>query len=273
MLQDIELMIESVLPRRRSKLVARRYSQGRVFIAGDAAHMMSPNGGYGMNTGIGDACDLAWKLAARLDGWGGAGLLDRYDIERRPVGVRNVNAAAGNFSKPRAKLDFSGILADTPAGEAKRREVAAVLDEGIKRQWEVHGVSLGYRYEGSPICVPDGMPPTPDDMSGYVPTARPGNRAPHAWLADGRSIFDLCGKGFRLLDFGAPAGAREPLMSAAKAKGVPIGILKIDDSPIARLYERKLVLVRPDGHSAWRGDAAPGDAASVIDTIRGAARA
>ena len=268
---DIDFTIESVLPWRRSKLVAKSYSLGRVFIAGDAAHMMSPNGGYGMNTGIGDAGDLAWKLAARLNGWGGAGLLDSYDVERRPVGVRNVSAAAGNFSRLRAKLDYSGILEDTPRGEAKRREVAATLDEGIKRQWEVHGVSLGYRYENSPICVPDGTPPTPDDMSDYVPTARPGHRVPHAWLADGRSILDLYGKGFRLLDFGAAARASDPLVAAANAKGVPIEVSKIDDPAIAKLYERKLVLVRPDGNSAWRGDAAPADSASVMDTVRGAA--
>ena len=124
--------------------------------------------------------------------------------------------------------------------------------------------------ENSPICVPDGTQPTPDDISDYVPAARPGHRAPHAWLADGRSILDLFGRGFRLLDFGAAAGASDPLVAAANAKGVPIAVSRIDDPAIAKLYERKLVLVRPDGHSAWRGDAAPADPASVIDTVRGA---
>lgn len=256
--------------RRRSAL-AGRYGRGRVWLAGDAVHQLSPTGGMGMNTGIADAVDIGWKLAAVLDGWGGAKLLDSYDAERRPVGARAVRMAtwfyknSENFPKGSAVLEQDG-----EAAEQTRREVGQELLRVIGPEFRTVGLQIGYRYEDSPICVPDGTPAPPDDPAEYTPSTRPGSRAPHAWLADGRSIIDLYGCGFTLLRFpGAPTS--EPIERAAKTRGVPLTTIDVSQPDAARLYERRLVLVRPDGHVAWRADAPPADPAAMIDTVRGAA--
>jgi 2-polyprenyl-6-methoxyphenol hydroxylase-like FAD-dependent oxidoreductase len=265
---DIPFQIDSVLPWRRGRLVAGRYSQEHVFLAGDAAHVMSPTGAFGMNTGIGDAADLGWKLEGALRGWAGEGLLDSYDAERRPVGWRNVNAAADNFARLMSGLDYSGVMDEAPRGDAARREIGRQLDEATRPEWEVLGVNLGYRYEGSPVCIPDGTPPTPDEPTEYIPTSRPGHRAPHAWLADGRSTLDLFGRGFVLLRFGNADPA--PLVDAARRRDVPLTTTHIHDPAIAALYERAYVLVRPDGHVAWRGNELPRTPLAILDRVRGA---
>jgi hypothetical protein len=264
---DIPFEIDSVLPWRRGRLVAERYSRGRAFIAGDAAHVMSPTGAFGMNTGIGDAADLGWKLEAVLRGWAPAGLLDSYDAERRPVGLRNVNAAADNFARLMSSLDYSGVMEQGARGDAIRKEVGRQLDEATRQEWEVLGVILGYRYEGSPICVADGTPATPDHPMEYIPTSRPGHRAPHGWLADGRSTLDLFGRGFVLLHFGDSDPA--PLMDAARRRDVPLTVTHIQDPAIAARYERAYVLVRPDGHVAWRGNKLPEAPLAILDRVRG----
>jgi hypothetical protein len=120
------------------------------------------------------------------------------------------------------------------------------------------------------VIVPDGTPRPADEVSSYTPTARPGSRAPHAWLADGKSILDLYGGGFVLLRFGADAPAAEELVAAARRAGLPLQVVEIDDAAAAKLYERRLVLVRPDGQVAWRADDAPADAATLVDIVRGA---
>ncbi len=268
---DIPFEIDSVMPWRRSRLLANSYGKGRVFIAGDAAHVMAPNGGYGMNTGITDIDNLGWKLEATLGGWAGAKLLASYDAERRPVGQRMVDSAAGNFALKKKPIDSEGVLDATPEGDAKRIEVGEKLKASIKRHYETLGADMGHRYEGSPVIVPDGTPQTPDDQAVYVPTARPGHRSPHGWLADGRSTLDLFGRGFALLQFGSEAKGADAILAAAKSRGVPVTLTRLDDSALGALYERKLALVRPDGHVAWRGDAAPADAGGLIDTVRGAA--
>ncbi len=140
----------------------------------------------------------------------------------------------------------------------------------MRREWFTLGIHLGYRYEGSPICWPDGTPPPPDDAKTYVPTARPGHRAPHAWLADGRSTLDLFGRGFALLGFGTDAAEAAPLLAAARQRGVPMTFHRIMEPQTAVIYQRKLVLVRPDGHVAWRDDSLPQDVAALIDVVRGA---
>ena len=262
--------ILDIQPWRRSRLVAQRYSEGRVFLAGDSAHTMSPTGGFGFNTGLGDAVDLAWKLEAVLRGWAGPGLLASYDAERRPVGVRNVGAAADNYFKLVSATNCEAILDESAEGEAVRKRVGAYMGEATKMEWENMGVTLGYRYEGSPIVVPDGTPEPADERTTYVQTARPGHRAPHAWLPDGRSTLDLFGKGFVLLRFpGAPDAT--PMARAAAERSVPLTVVDIASPEIAKLYERKLVLVRPDGHSAWRSDGLPDDPLALIDVARGAA--
>ena len=268
--RDFDYEILSVLPWVRRELVAERYRSGRVFIAGDAAHVMSPTGGFGMNTGIGDIVDLSWKLAAIFESWGGDGLLDSYEIERRPVGARNVAEASRNLARMMSIGRNEGLLDDSEEGARVRACVGAAVSEAMRNEWFTLGVHLGYRYEGSPVVWPDGTSPPPDEPRTYIPTARPGHRAPHAWLADGRSTLDLFGRGFSLLAFGADVRAAEPLLRAAKQRGVPVSCVRIDEPEIAALYERIYVLVRPDGHVAWRGDRLPEDANAIIGRVRGA---
>jgi hypothetical protein len=222
-----------------------------------------------MNTGLGDAVDLGWKLQGVLQGWGGPELLDSYEIERRPVAWRNVNAAASNFSSLTPKLSYSHVEDDSDAGAATRHGLEAGMREGTRQEWEPHGINLGYRYEGSPIVCADGSPAPEDHPSVYVPTSRPGHRAPHVALSDGSSIIDLFGKTFVLLSFGPPVSA-EAFVGAAKELGIPLRHKHIADAKAAAAYERRFVLVRPDGHVAWRSDAMPDDAMSVLRQVSGA---
>jgi 2-polyprenyl-6-methoxyphenol hydroxylase-like FAD-dependent oxidoreductase len=268
---DFDYEILTVLPWVRRELVAERYRNGRGFILGDAAHAMSPTGGFGMNTGIGDAVDLSWKLSAVLAGWGGPALLDTYEAERRPVGARNVAEASRNLARMLSPKPEASLLEDTPQGARARERLGREFAELMRREWFTLGVHLGYRYEGSPICWPDGTDAPPDDPGTYVPTTRPGHRAPHARLADGRSTLDLFGRAFTLLGVGADLSAAAPILRAAGARKVPMQFVPLDEPHLLGLYARRLVLVRPDGHVAWRGDRAPGDPLALIDRIRGAA--
>lgn len=255
----------------RRNMVAERYASRRVFLAGDAVHVMPPNGGLGMNTGIGDAVDLGWKLAAVHEGWGGEHLLASYEPERRPTGQRACAEAMKNFERITPRRTFAAIHDDSPAGRELRAELGAKLAQSMRNAWDNPlNTHLGYRYERSPICVADGAPPPePADSRVYLQSSHPGGRAPHAWLADGRSTLDLFGRGFTLLRF---ARTPETFADAAAKRAMPLERVDIDDPAIAALYERKLVLVRPDGHVAWRGDAAPVDAGAVLDRARGAVR-
>jgi 2-polyprenyl-6-methoxyphenol hydroxylase-like FAD-dependent oxidoreductase len=268
---DFDFEILSVLPWVRRELVAERYRNGRGFIAGDAAHVMSPTGGFGMNTGIQDVVDLSWKLAAMIEGWGGDSLLDSYGIERQPIGARNVTEASGNLRRMLSVPQHADLLDATPQGAVTREKVGREFAETMSREWHTLGVHLGYRYEASPICWPDGSKVPPDDPGTYVATARPGHRAPHGWLADGRSTLDLFGRGFTLLGFGADAAEGAPLLQAAQRRKVPMTFAAVAEPTIATLYQRKFVLVRPDGHVAWRDDRMPEDALRLIDVVRGAA--
>ena len=156
---------------------------------------------------------------------------------------------------------------DSPEGETQRKKTAEfILGNNSNREWESTGLQLGYRYDGSPIIVPDGSPTDPVVMSDYVPSAQPGARAPHAWLQDGRSTLDLFGAGFTLLQF-TPEADGEKLLGI---QNVPISIILINDAAIHDLYAADLVLVRPDGHVAWRGNNLPEDVEGLIDIVRGA---
>jgi 2-polyprenyl-6-methoxyphenol hydroxylase-like FAD-dependent oxidoreductase len=267
--RDFDYELLSVMPWTRRELVADTYRNGKVFIAGDAAHAMSPTGGFGMNTGVGDAVDLSWKIAAVRAGWGGETLLESYTVERQPVAVRNVTEASGNLGRMLSPAPHPDLLEETPEAAALRTQVGADFATAMQREWRTQGIHLGYFYEGSPICVPDGTAAPSLDPAIYEQTARPGSRAPHCWLADGRSTLDLFGGSFVLLRFGEADSAG--LGAAAAAAGVPLELVDIEDERIACAYDAKLVLVRPDGHVAWRGNAAPDDARGVIDKVRGAA--
>jgi 2-polyprenyl-6-methoxyphenol hydroxylase-like FAD-dependent oxidoreductase len=266
--REIEFTIEDTSFWVRKMVVADRFMDGRVFLAGDAAHAHPPNGGLGMNTGIQDAFDLGWKLAATLHGWGGPTLAASYDYERRPASSRAAMESLKNFRRLVSPAHEPDIATPSPTGDAARLRVGRRLVAENEKAWHPVGVHLGYIYDPSPIVVPDGSPRPPDDTVGYVPSAYPGCRAPHVWLREGRSTLDLFGDGFALLVFAPSEIAR--LEAAAAARGVPLTVHRIVNPEAAALYERTLVLVRPDGHVAWRGDTPPADPLSLIDTIRGA---
>ena len=263
-----EWTVRRVMPWRRSQFTADRYTAGRILLAGDAAHTTSPTGGHGLNTGLGDVSDLGWMLDALIRGWGGERLLAAYSAERRPVAIRNGTSSTKNYGAWVRAVGRDLVLDDTPEGEAQRQAVGEQMNAMLAQEWHSFGVAMGYRYDTSPVVVPDGTPPTPDDPSEYVPTARPGHRAPHAWLADGRSTIDLFGDGFTLLRLGGGADAG-PLEAAAADRGVPLRVVAVDDPAVARLYERRLVLVRPDGMVAWRADSLPDDASLLVATVTG----
>lgn len=267
---DFEFRIVSLMPWIRRQLVADNYGTARVKIAGDAAHLTSPTGGFGMNMGIQDSVDLGWKLQGMVEGWGGAHLLDTYEFERRPVAIRNVAEATNNLKlmlTPRENLNAK-VFEPGPEGDAARRIFGDAYTQMMKREWYTIGIHLGFRYEGSSIVVPDGTPEPEDTVSTYAQTARPGHRAPHAWLAPGRSTLDLFGRGFVLVRFDRAVDTA-PLEAAARAVGLPLQVEDIDDAKVRGLYERALVLVRPDGHVAWRADALPDDLQALVDIVRG----
>lgn len=268
----IDYEIESIMPWVRRELVAETFGRGRVLIAGDAAHLMSPTGGFGMNTGIGDAVDLGWKLAALVEGWGGPAMLASYTDERRPVAIRNVTESSINLDlmlKPRKTPPPDAAFRPGAEGDEARRAYGDWYGEMMKREWYTIGVHLGYRYDASPIVVADGTPAPPMETARYDQTSRPGARAPHAWMTDGRSTLDLFGRGFVLLRLGdAPDGAG--IIRAAQEASVPIEVVAIDEAAVLAAYEGyPLVLVRPDGHVAWRGEREPDDAAEVVATVSG----
>ena len=224
-----------------------------------------------MNTGVGDAVDLGWKLAAVLQGWGGPRLLDSYEPERRPIGMINVNEAGEMRAGYDTQIPFSPLLEENSEEGNRLREKAraAILRTRAKEfQHDSAGIELGYRYEDSPICVPDGTPPPPLDHGLYVPSTWPGARAPHVWIKDGRSTLDLFGKGYVLLNF---SGTNTSTITVAATKvGLPLEVINLDEVKVRQTYERDLVLIRPDGHVAWRGDATPMNATPIIEQVRGA---
>lgn len=260
--------------RSRSPDAALEGAPGRVFLAGDAAHLFAPTGGVGMNTGIGDAVDLGWKLDAVLKGWGGPGLLASYERERKPVAVRNSVISANNSDKIDMVMDETPpeIEEASPGGARARAEVSQKI-RWMARQFNSAGTHLGHRYVDSPVVVPDGSPEPPDDPAQVVPSTWPGARAPHAWLgADqsvrGTSTLDWFGRDFVWVS--AEEGDLPDVTEAFAAAGVPLRRASLAGHPAAALYERPHVLVRPDGHVAWRGDRVPEDVRGIVDVVRGA---
>jgi 2-polyprenyl-6-methoxyphenol hydroxylase-like FAD-dependent oxidoreductase len=271
--ENIPFELLAVRPWTGHCVVAERYQDRRVFLAGDAAHLNWPAGGFGMNTGVGDAVDIGWKAAAVLQGWGGPRLLDSYGPERKPVAMTNVKEASEMRGSFDSQVSFAVALEqDSEEGQslrAKTRE--AILRTRAKEfQNDSPGIEFGYRYSDSPICIPDGPEPPADDQGSYTPTTWPGARAPHAWLSDGRSTLDLFGRGFVLLDLSSRPVDASAFSNAAQKVGLTLEVVKLEESRVRELYERSLVLVRPDGHVAWRGASLPGNAAEVIDRVRGA---
>ena len=252
------------------RLIADHYRDGRVFLAGDACHLHPPYGGYGMNLGIADGVDLGWKLGAVLAGWGGEGLLASYEQERRAVHERTIAEAIENYRTLSEHLLKAGLDDETAEGERIRGEVANEIRARKSREFNTLGVVLGSRYVNSPIVVADGSDPPAEHHSDFQPSAHPGCLAPHAWLADGASLYDRLGSGYTLLLLSDSARlAAAEIARAGEAAGVPLQTLDLARENLAQLYEAPLALIRPDQFVAWRGDSV--DAASLIDTVRGAA--
>ena len=253
-------------------LIADRYGTRRILLAGDACHLHPPFGGYGMNLGLGDAVDLGWKLAAAVQGWGGAALVASYEAERRPVHRRVIEEAVANYALLSDHLARPELEADTPEGAAVRVEIGQAIHAGKTREFRTLGVVLGSHYSGSPIVVADGAAPPPAHHADYVPSAHPGCLAPHLWLADGSSLYDHFGLGFTLLVTQAGvARSVARMQDAAWQARVPLTVVAPDDPRLPALYGAALALIRPDQHVAWRGEAI-GDAAAILDCVAGLER-
>jgi len=242
-------------------LVADAMQRGRIFLGGDAAHLFTPTGGLGYNTAIEDAVNLGWKLASVVKGRSPAALLDSYEIERRPVALRNTEYARGFADSLGLYAAPADIEDDTEAGDQARRLAGAYLDHHARREFNIPGITFGGRYDGSPIIVSDGSTPPPDAANVYVPSACPGGRAPHAWLdgplwpEDGVSLYDLFGFEWTLLQFDQTAPDVASMRDAARTLGVDLKIVMLP-TDLRDLYEADLVLIRPDQVVAWRGSAA-----------------
>jgi 2-polyprenyl-6-methoxyphenol hydroxylase-like FAD-dependent oxidoreductase len=251
----------------RMQLVDRARN-ARVFLAGDAAHLTPPFGGHGLNTGLGDAVDLGWKLAAVLDGWGGPALLDSYEIERRPVHERVIEEATANMSVLSTELLADDLDEEGPDGTRARR----LADERIQqtKAAEFHSLELVLDtcYTDSPLIAAEGVQQHDRDR----PRARPGARLPHAWLAPGHSLYDELGAGLTLLvlERQAGAGGIEAIERACRMRRVPLRTVDISAHRLRDRYGAGLVLVRPDQHIAWIGERIPDDPAELVDRVRGA---
>lgn len=249
-------------------LVARQFQKGRVFIAGDAAHLFTPTGGLGYNTAVEDAVNLGWKLASVIRGQAPLSLLDSYEAERRPLAERNTGYA-------RKFADSVGLFAAkheleeaSQRGDAERELAARHFNEHARLEFNIPGVTFGGRYDGSPIVVGDGAPLPPDAPNVYTPTASPGGRPPHAWLDDGRSLFDLFHTEWTLLALGPHAPSTEAFETAAQALAIDLRVVRLPQASLHELYEAPLALIRPDQIVAWRGPTAE-NAASVLSRVTG----
>ncbi|MGZ5184176.1 MAG: FAD-dependent oxidoreductase [Caldimonas sp.] len=249
-------------------LVAKRLQRGRVFIAGDAAHLFTPTGGLGYNTAVEDAVNLGWKLASVIHGQASPALLDSYEAERKPLAERNTGYA-------RHFADSIGLFVARPEldeaserGDEARRIASEVLNRHARLEFNIPGVTFGGRYDASPVIVRDDAALPPDEPNNYVPTASPGGRPPHAWLEDGRSLFDLFHTEWTLLRLGPGAPSGAPFEAAARAAGMDLGIVHVAQAPLRELYQAPLVLIRPDQIVAWRG-ATDAAAARVLARVMG----
>ncbi len=254
-------------------LVAERFGEGRVLLGGDAVHLFTPTGGMGYNTAIEDAVNAGWKLAAVVRGQANPKLLESYEQERRPVALRNTRFAAGFADSVGLFVPSPAIEDDSPAGEAARRRAGAYLSQHGRAEFTIPGFTFGARYDGSPVIMDDGTP-APGDVPGvYVPTGKPGGRAPHTWQADGTSLFDRFGFDWTLLSFGEPEPVAGLFATEAMRRGLDLKHLDLrDDAVAADLYEKPFALIRPDQIVAWRGEAMDAGAVKALfDRVLGGA--
>ena len=253
------------------RFVADKFRDRRVFICGDAAHIWVPYAGYGMNAGIADAVGLSWLMAAELNGWGVPNILDGYERERLPITQQvsyfvmdHAEAMAGQRGEVPDNIEALG-----PEGDALRKVIGKKAYDLNVQQYCCGGLNYGYFYNDSPLIIQDGKEPPPYSMSDFTPSTVPGCRTPHYMIDNGRSLYDAMGPEYTLLRTD-PEINIDPLILAAGDKGVPLCILDISGQEVKALYDRKLILSRPDQHIAWRGDEIPENPIALIDIIRGA---
>ena len=248
-----------------ASLVADSYRRGRVLIAGDAVHLFTPSAGLGYCTGIDDAANLGWKLAGVVNGWGGPALLDSYELECRPEALRRTAFAAECAERLAVFKPSVELEQNTPDGDRARAHAATHFASHLPFQYDIPGINFGARFDHSPIVISDGTTAPAGSPNTYVPSATPGGRAPHSWLADGRSLFDAFGFDFTLLKLGAVEV--DGFRRVAATLGIPLTIVEL---PTLRdTYEADLVLVRPDQIVAWRGSAAPSNIEAILKTAAG----
>lgn len=263
--RPVEAKVLSTDPWTARMQIVDRMHHGRVLLAGDAAHLNPPFGGHGLNTGIGDAVDLGWKLAAVLEGWGGSDMLDSYESERRPVQKRVIREASNNMRVLSTELLADNLDADDEAGAQARRAAGALIQKTKKAEFHSLDLVLGLRASASPI-----LPAETEGPEGPWT----GARLPHRFLEDGRSLYDLLGAGLTLLALGQDASVAA-VEEAARLRGVPLAVVRLPkpvDAVYAKLLGARLVLVRPDQMMAWLGDEAPQDTLALVDTLSGVAR-
>lgn len=274
---DVDVNVVATDPWTARMLLAPGYGRDGVFLVGDAAHLNPPWGGHGFNTCIGDAANLAWKIAASLDGWGGPGLLASYGLERRPVAARTIRDAATNGEA--LAYHFADPALRSAGGDGLRARQAAYQALAVKQsEFDSLGLVLGYAYGDSPLVVPDGSPVPAEDPIRYVASASPGALLPHAWLDASTSVYSRLGPDFTLLaDAAALGGAQAkqvfaPVLDAAARRGIPVAVAAVgpsdDGTPMAELWGADAVLVRPDQHVAWRGSV-PETAAAAVSVAAG----
>ncbi len=238
-------------------LVADSFQKGHVFLGGDAVHLFTPTGGLGYNTAVEDAVNLGWKLSAVLKGQAQTTLLDSYEIERKPLAIRNTGYAK-QFADSIGLFDADKALEDiSPEGEQARSIASDYLNGHARREFNIPGVTFGGRYIHSPLIVEDGTQAPADAANTYIPSACPGGRPPHAWLPDGSSLFDHFNFEWTLLVLGEDKGplAQDALKfsEAALQCHLDFKVLRFDSQELLDLYEANLVLIRPDQIVAWRG--------------------
>ncbi|HEY7633546.1 MAG TPA: FAD-dependent monooxygenase, partial [Thermoleophilaceae bacterium] len=248
-------------------LVAEGFRRGRIFLGGDAAHLFTPAGGLGYNTAVEDAVNLGWKLAATVKGTAGPRLLDSYELERRPAAVRNTGYARGFADSLGSFSPKDGLEEDGPLGERLRSEAGDYLERHGRAEFDIPGITFGTRYDGSPVIVPDGSGAPPDSANDYVPSASPGGRAPHLWLADGRSLFDQFNFEWTLLRLGTAAPEADRVIAAANELGIDLRVVDVPAQEARDLYEAPLALIRPDQVVAWRGSTEAGGAAALASAL------
>jgi 2-polyprenyl-6-methoxyphenol hydroxylase-like FAD-dependent oxidoreductase len=254
----------------QNMLVAKTQQRGRIFLAGDANHVYIPAGGLGMNTGVVDAINLGWKLAAVLRGWGGPQLMESYSIERHATAKRTIGFVAHAVQGAIHMRDGfqSAMLDDTRTAREALGSYIAKAVPLMRRVYEMHGADLGYRYSSAILAEEPGSPPA-DDAYVYQPSTWPGAHLPHMWLEPDLAVYDKLGPWYTLLNLGGEDVDTTPLESAFRSFGAPLRVIRISNAEIREVYQRKLILVRPDVHVAWRGDASPRDPGSLACKVLG----